>query len=175
MMVALCWFSLVIADRWAKHELPTGGRGVVACLSGMAIVGSFVGFAFTALMDIFLRVVPAKFRWPLSSAAWLAVCFASYVWLVDTGADSARSATLATIAGFFGVFLGAPYADLFVTTWFLKRTKKVADAERDRTIAAIKREAAREQEKLQRQFAAERLVRLNEQERPQAIRNFMRS
>ena len=175
MMLALCWFCLVIAYGWARHGLPAGGKGLAACLAGMAVVGSFVGFAVTALMSIVLRRLPAKFRWPLSSAAWLVVCTAAYLWLIHSGGDSARSGTLAAIAGVFGVFIGAPNARLFVTAWLVKRTQKAADAERDRTLAEAKEHTARAQAELKRRFAAEQLARLNEQERAHAIRNFMRS
>jgi len=174
-MLAVCWFSLVIGYGWATHALPAGGKGVAACLAGMAVVGGYVGLVFTALINILLRPAPANLRWALSSAAWLGVCFASYVWLTDSGADSSRSAALASIAGMFGVFVGAPHADLFVSFWFLKRTQKAAEADRDRTLAEAKKRMALEQAELERRLGAERLARLNKQERPQAIRNFLRS
>jgi hypothetical protein len=76
---------------------------------------------------------------------------------------------------FCGLLVGPYYAELFVGAWFYKRHLKVSQAELDQKLAEIEFNRVREQADLQRRFKAERDARLNEQERPNAIRNYIRS
>jgi apolipoprotein N-acyltransferase len=175
MAAASCVFSLVIAGGWARHDLPGSGNVLFLALGGMVVVGCFVGFAASALANIILRAGPSKLRLPLSAAAWLALCGASYARLVHSGGEPTRSAMLAAIAGICGLVVGVPYAEIVVGSWFLKRIL----AERDRKLAEINRDHVRRLEEIELQSKArqkaERDARLDEQERPQAIRNYLRS
>jgi hypothetical protein len=175
MAAGSCLFVLVVASAWARHALPSSENTLFLSLGGMMAVGCLFGFAVSALANIVLRAGPAKLRLPLSALAWPPFCGAGYVWLTHSGADPARSAILAVIAGVCGVICGVPYAEIVVGSWFLKRV--IAD--RDRKLAEIERDhqCRLEEIRLQaqaRQRAAQR-ARLEEQERPQAIRNYLRS
>ena len=175
MAAASCMFALVVASAWARHVLPSSENTLFLSLGGMIAVGCLFGFAVSALANIVLRAGSAKLRLPLSALAWPAFCGAGYVWLTHSGADPARSAILAVIAGVCGVICGVPYAEIVVGSWFLKRVI----AGRDRKLAEIERDhqCRLEEIRLQAQACqkAAQDSRLEEQERPQAIRNYLRS
>ena len=172
---ASCVFALVIATEWARHELPSSENTLFLSLGGMIAVGCVFGFAVSALANIILRAGPAKLRLPLSALAWPGFCFAGYAWLTHSGADPARCAILLVIAGVCGVVCGVPYAEIVVGSWFLKRVI----ANRDRKLAQIAREHESRLEAVRLQAEARqkaaRDARLEAQERPQAIRSFLRS
>ena len=172
---ASCVFALVIAIEWARHALPSSENTLFLSLGGMIAVGCLFGFAVSALANIILRAGPSKLRLPLSSLAWPGFCFAGYAWLTHSGADPARCVILAVIAGVCGVVCGVPSAEIVVGSWFLKRVI----ANRDRKLAQIAREHEYQLEAIKLQAEASqkaaRDARLEAQERPQAIRNFLRS
>ena len=170
-----CLGSLVIAHGWASHELPQTAKVLMLSVAGMIVVGSYAGFAFFGFMALGVRVGAPKVRGFLHFAAWFALCFASYRWLVHLGGENSRSAVLVIVAGLFGMTVGARTASLLAGAWLLKRAQRRANKERDEKLAQNEKVSARARDELQRRFAAERLARLNAQERPNAIRNFMRS
>ena len=175
MATASCIFALVIAFAWARHALPSSENTLFLSLGGMIAVGCLFGFAVSALANIVLRAGPPKLRLLLSALAWPACCGAGYVWFTHSGADPARSAILAVIAGMCGVICAVPYAEIVVGSWFLKRVI----AERDRKLAEIDRDHQCRLEEIRLQAQARQKAaqdsRLEEQERPQAIRNYLRS
>jgi hypothetical protein len=175
MILAVCFFVVVIAHRWTSHALPSSGNVLFFTFGGMPVVGAVVGFVISGLANLGFRAGPPALRVPFTILVWLAFCSALTAWLLQTGDDHSRLVPLIAIVAFCGLLVGPYHAELFAGVWFCKRELKVLEAERDRRLAEIEREGARLQDDLQRRFKAERDARLNEQERRNAIRNYFRS
>jgi hypothetical protein len=141
----------------------------------MPVVGGILGFFVSGLANVSFRTGPPALRVPFTVVVWLTFCGALTAWLLQTTDDHSRLVPLIAIVAFCGLLVGPYHAELFVGVWFYKRRLKVIEAERDRNLAEIERDRARQQAELQRRFKAERDARLNEQERPNAIRNYFRS
>lgn len=174
-VLAACWFVTVIAKDWVEHLLPTGSRVLYFSFVGMTMVGAVAGFLVAAAANIAFRVGPPKLRVPFTVLVWLSVCGVVTARLLQGQADPGRLLPLAAIAAFCGLIVGPYHAELFVGLWFYKRSLKVIEAERGRKLAEIEQGRERARAELKQKFEAERIARLNEQERPNAIRNFMRS
>jgi hypothetical protein len=142
---------------------------------GMPVVGGMLGFVVSGLANVGFRAGPPTLRVPFTVVIWLTFCGALTAWLLQTGDDYSRLVPLIGIVTFCGLLVGPYYAELLVGAWFYKRHLKVSQAELDQKLSEIERNRVREQADLQRRFKAERDARLNEQERPNAIRNYIRS
>jgi hypothetical protein len=175
MILALCCFVVVIAHGWAAHALPSNNKVLFLSFGGMTVVGAVAGFVVSALANGALRAGPPALRVPFTVLIWAAFCIALTACLLQTGTDQNRLVPLIAIVAFWGLLVGPYHAELFVGVWFYKRRLKVIEAERDRKLVEIERDRARKLLELQRRFKADRDARLNEQERPNAIRNYIRS
>ena len=141
----------------------------------MTVVGGILGFVVSGLANVGFRAGPPALRVPFTVVVWLAFCGALTPWLLQTADDHSRLVPLIAIVAFCGLIVGPYHAELFVGVWFYRRRQKVIEAERDRNLAEIERDSTRQQAEIQRRFKAERDARVNEQERPNAIRNYFRS
>jgi len=141
----------------------------------MPAVGGILGFVVSGIANVGFRAGPSALRVPFTVAAWLTFCAGLTAWLFGTGDDHSRLIPLVAIVTFCGLLVGPYYAELFVGAWFFKRYLKVSRAKLVQKNAELERNRVREQANLQLRFKAERDARLNEQERPNAIRNYMRS
>lgn len=175
MVLALCCFVVVIAHGWAAHTLPSNSKVLFLSFGGVSIVGAVAGFVVSAFANLAFRAGPPALRVPFTVLVWAAFCAVLAVWLLQSGTDQSRVVALIAIVAFWGLLVGPYHAELFVGVWFYKRRQKVIEAERDRNLAEMARNSARQQGELQRRFKAECDARLNEQERPNAIRNYFRS
>ena len=175
MVLALCCFVVVIAHGWAGHALPSNSKVLFLSFGGVSVVGAVAGFVVSALANVAFRAGPRALRVPFTVFVWAAFCAILTAWLLQPGTDHGRLVALIAIFAFWGLLVGPYHAELFVGVWFYKRRLKVIEAERDGKLVEIKREHARKLVELQRRFKAEHDARLNEQERPNAIRNYIRS
>ena len=121
MVLSLCWFVIVVANRWVAHALPSNATVLAFSLGGMSVVGAVAGFCVSALANAAFRAGPPALRVPFTVLAWLAFCSASTAWLLHTAADGTRLLLLSAIATFCGFLVGPYHAELFVGYWFYKR------------------------------------------------------
>jgi hypothetical protein len=121
MIMSLCWFVIVIADRWAVHALPSNAKVLVVSLGGMSVVGAVAGFVVSALANLAFRAAPPAMRVPFTVFVWLAFCSVSTAWLLHTEADGVRLLLLSAIVALCGLLVGPYHAELFVGSWFYKR------------------------------------------------------
>jgi len=142
---------------------------------GMPMVGAISGLVVSGVSNLVFRAGPPKLRVPFTVLVWLAFCGLLADWLLHEPYDYSRVVPLIAIVAFCGLVVGPYHAELFVGTWFYKRRLKVIEAERDQKLAQIERDQVREKAELQQQFQAERDARLDEQERANAIRTYLRS
>jgi hypothetical protein len=175
MVLAVCCFVMVIAYGWAGHALPSSRLVLLFSIGGSTVVGGVAGFLLSALANIAFRPGPPRLRVPFTILVWLGSCAAVTAWLLAAGLDHGRLISLMAIVAFCGLLVGPYHAELFVGLWFYKRRLKVLEAERDRRLAQIERDRARQRLELERRLKAERDARLNEQERRNAIRNYLGS
>ena len=155
--------------------LPSGGMVLFLTFCGMPVVGGVLGFVVSGLANVGFRAGPPALRVPFTVIIWLTFCSALSVWLLRTGGDHSRLLPLIAIVAFCGLLVGPYYAELFVGAWFYKRHLKVTQAQLVEKLSEIERNRVREHADLQRRFKAERDARLDAQERPNAIRNYIRS
>lgn len=142
---------------------------------GMPVVGGILGFVISGLANVGFRAGPPALRVPFTVVVWLTFCGALSALLLRTGDDHGRLVPLIAIVAFCGLLVGPYHAELFVGGWFYKRHSKVTQAQLKQKLSEIERNRVREQADLRRRFKAERDAQLNEQERPNAIRNYFRS
>ncbi|MEO6247967.1 MAG: hypothetical protein ABIO85_05210 [Sphingomicrobium sp.] len=165
----------MIADKWAQHALPSSSNVLFLTFLGMPVVGGIVGLVVSAAANAAFRAGPPKLRFPFTVVVWFAFCAFVAIWFLREPYDHGRMVQLIAIVAFCGLLVGPYHAELFVGAWFYKRHLKVIQGEADRRRAELEQDFARQQAELQREIEARQNVRLNRQERPDAIRNYLRS
>jgi|SRR6476661_3870270 hypothetical protein len=174
-LLASCVFCIVIALKWTDHVLPSSRMVLFLTFFGMPVVGGILGFVVSGLANVAFRAGPPALRVPFTVVVWLTFSGALTAWLLGTVDDHSRLLPLIAIVVFCGLLVGPYHAELFVGVWFYKRHLKGSKAELGQKLAEIDRNHVRERADLQRRFKAEKDARLNEQERPNAVRNYFRS
>ena len=119
-VAALCWFVIVIANRWMMHTLPTSNF-VVFTLIGLTAVGAVFGVLICVFTNLLLRLGPPKLRVPLSAIAWLAVTALTLAALGGAGTDPHRAAIVMAVVAASGLLVGPLNAELLVGSWFSRR------------------------------------------------------
>lgn len=173
---ALAWFCAVVSCQWTRNELPTSG---VVCLAvfGLVYAGGFAALPITMFANICARVGPPKIRLPFMILVWAALMIPLYSWLIAHGGSSGRALVAVVFTFVGGACFGPLNAEAIVGMWFYRRAQRKLEAERPQREAEAKRELTRTLRRQQLEFDAIRAKRdewVNEQERIQAIRNFMR-
>jgi Ca2+/H+ antiporter len=120
-IMTLCWFVVVVADRWVTHAVPDSGFVLLCSLGGMTVVGAVVGFLVSIAANVSYRVGPPSGRLPFTAFIWIVFCAALTAWLLHTGVDRGRLVLLSAIATFCGLLVGPYHAELFVSYWRYKR------------------------------------------------------
>jgi FtsH-binding integral membrane protein len=120
-VLALCWFVVVIAHQWVAHMLPSSPMVLVFSFVGMSIVGAWAGFVISALANIAFRAGRPAMRVLLAAFVWTIFCGGLMAWLLHTGADRSRLFPLSGLAAFWGLLVGPYNAEFSVSYWLVRR------------------------------------------------------
>ena len=175
MLAASCLFCIVIADKWAQHALPSSRMVLFLTFLGMPVVGAILGLVVSGVANVAFRTGPPRLRVPFTVLVWLAFSTLMTIWLLQERYDDNRLVPLIVIVAFCGLLVGPYHAELFIGAWLYKRHRRISGAELAQKLEEIQRNRVRKQADLQGRLKAERDARLNQQERPNALRNYIGS